>query len=90
MGRKDYFGPGILILRAPEPGFIFFGRYSPGFFSNQDHAYKNKEFFLFTTNVHTSATNGHSVPVIIGFSDLSLQIIGMKSDMLWVPQIVVE
>ena len=33
----------------------------------------------------TSPTNGHSVLVIIGFSDLSLQIIGMKSGMLLRP-----
>ena len=42
------------------------------------------------TSFFTSATNAHSVSVIIiGFSDLSLKIIGMKFYMLLVPKIVV-
>ena len=42
-----------------------------------------------TTNFLTSTTNPHSVPFIIGFSDMSLQIIGMKSDMLLVHEIFI-
>ena len=37
------------------------------------------------TNFLTSPTYGHLVPIIIGFSDLSLQII----DMIFVPEIIV-
>ena len=29
-------------LRTPEPGFLFFAWYGPGFFSSHDHVFKNK------------------------------------------------
>ena len=44
----------------------------------------------FTASFFTCATNAHSVPVIIiGFSDWSIKIIGMKSYMLLDPEVVV-
>ena len=42
-GREDYFGPGNIVRRTLEPGFLFFAWYGPGFFSARNMCIKTKQ-----------------------------------------------